>query len=84
MEGRDHGQHSIRFDDEHQSIREAAQQGAADVPVNDRKLPGIGAHALDRGVNRRAETQAQAGALVLIPILRVDQLGASCEGKDNR
>jgi hypothetical protein len=35
-------------------------------------LPGIGAHALNYGVNRRAKTPAQAGSLVLIPILRVD------------
>jgi len=68
----DNGQRFVGFDDGHQSIGKAAEQGAADALVDDSKLPGIGAHALNYGVNRRAKTPAQAGSLVLIPILRVD------------
>jgi hypothetical protein len=46
-----------------------------------RELPGAGAHALDHGVNRRAETPAQAWSLVPRPVQRVGQLGAGRHGQ---
>ena len=57
----DNGQRSVGFDDEHQSIGKAADQGAADALVDDGELPGIGAHTLDDGVNRRAESSTRTG-----------------------
>ena len=83
VETGDNSQRFVGFDDEHQSIREAPEQGAADVLVDNRKLAGIGAHALNDSVNHRAETSAQAGSLVLVPVRRVDHLGASGQGENN-
>jgi hypothetical protein len=46
----------VGLDDEHERVGKAVEQGAADAFINDRKLPGIGAHALNHGINRCAET----------------------------
>jgi hypothetical protein len=58
VETGDHRKRSISLNNKHQSVGKAAKQGAPDAPVDDRKLPGIGAHALDHGINRRAKTSA--------------------------
>lgn len=58
---------------EHQRVRKPMQQGASNVPVDHRDLLWICADAMDRGGDLRAEDPAQAGALALIPILRVNQ-----------
>jgi hypothetical protein len=50
----------------------------------DGKLAGIGAYALDCSVNRIAETPPEAGSLILVPVLRSDQLGGCCLAEDNR
>jgi len=76
VETGDDGQRFVGFDDKHQRVGKVAQQSTANAFVDDRKLPGIGAHALDYGIDRRAEISAQAGSLVLVPVLRVDQLRA--------
>ena len=44
MKAGDDGQRLVGFDDEHQSVGKAAEQGAADVLVDYKKLAGIGAH----------------------------------------
>lgn len=82
METGDDGERFISLDDEHERVGKAMEQGAADDLVDDGKLPGIGAHALDHGFNLRPETPAQTGNLVLVPALRVDQLGAGAWGED--
>jgi len=84
VETRDDGQRFIRFDNKHERVGKAAEQGAVQVLVDHGKLAWGGAHSLDYGVNRCAETPAQAGSLVLIPVLRVDQLGAGARCKDYR
>jgi hypothetical protein len=68
VETGDDGQSRV-VNDEHQRVGKTPQQGTADVFVYNRELPGIVAHALDHGVNRRAETSAQAGNLILVPAL---------------
>ena len=72
METGNDGQRCVGFDDEHQSVRKAAEQGSADVLVDDRKLLGIGSHTLNHVANRRAEVPSQTGNLILVPGLRVD------------
>ena len=68
METGNDGQRCVGFDDEHQSVRKAAEQGPADVLVDDRKLLGIGSHTLDHVANRRAEVPPQTGnCAVYIP-----------------
>jgi hypothetical protein len=80
----DDGQRSVGLDNKLQSEGKVAEEGAADGFVDDRKLPGISAHGLDYRFNRRPETSAQAGNLVLVPILRIDQLGAGGPSENNR
>ena len=80
----DDGQHFVGFNDKHERVRKATKQSAADAFVDDRELSGIGAHALDYVVDRRAEMSAQARSLVLVPVLRVNQLGAGGQGENNR
>jgi len=46
------------FNDKKQRVRKPAQESPAHVLEHDRKLPGIGAHALGQSVNRFAETPA--------------------------
>jgi hypothetical protein len=65
---------SVVPDNEHERVGKAANQGAPDAFVDNRELPGAGAHALNYSVNRRAETSAQAGSLVLVPILRIERI----------
>lgn len=60
------------------------EQGAADFPVDNGKLAGIGAHSLDYCVNRCTETPTEAGSPILIPILSVDQLGTGTWGENLR
>ena len=84
VETGDDAQRFVGFDDEHQGVGEAAKQGATDALVDDGKLPWIGTHALDNGVNRRSETPAHARRLVLVPGLCVDQLGTGTWREDNR
>ena len=60
VETGDDGQRFVGFDDKHQRVGKVAQQSTANAFVDDRKLPGIGAHALDYGIDRRAEISAQA------------------------
>ncbi len=83
METGNDGQRSVGFDDKDLSVRKAAEQGPADVLVDDRKLLGIGTPTLNHGANRRAEALAQTGNLILVPSLRIDQLGAGRQGKGN-
>ncbi len=80
METGDDRERFIRLDDEHQRLGEAAQQCAANVLVDDGKLPWTGAHALDNRLHRRAEASAQTGSLILVPVLRVKQLVAGAWG----
>jgi hypothetical protein len=68
METGNDGQRCVGFDDEHQCVRKAAEQGSADVLMDDRKLLGIGSHTLDHVANRRAEVPPQTGnCAVYIP-----------------
>ena len=57
METGDNGQ-GFAFHDEEQRVRKSAQKCPPHVLEHDRKLPGVGAHALDEGVNRFAEMSA--------------------------
>jgi hypothetical protein len=66
----------VIFEDKKQRVREAAQEGAADIFEYDGELPGIIAHPIDQGVNRLAKTAAQPGGFAFIPILRLDQFSA--------
>jgi hypothetical protein len=84
VEAGDDRQRFIRFEDEHQSVGITAQQGAPNAFVDHGKLPGIGHHPLNHGVDGGAETPAQSGGLVLEPILRFDDLSAGGLGKDHR
>ena len=84
VEAGDDRERFVSLDDEHQRVWKAAKQGAAHVLVDYWELAGSGAYALNHGFNRRAVTPTQSGSLVLIPVLRVDQLGAGARGKDNR
>ena len=84
VEAGDNGQRVVGFDNEHERVGKAAKQGAAHIPVDHGELPGARAHALDHGVNCLAETSAQAGGFVLVPVLRVDQFRAGRSGEDNR
>jgi len=52
-----HDQGAI-FDDKKQRIREAAQEGTADILNHGGKLPGIIAHPFDQGINRLAKRPA--------------------------
>jgi len=47
----DDGQRLVGLDHEHERVGKAVEQGATDAFVDDRKLPGIGAHALNHGIN---------------------------------
>jgi hypothetical protein len=47
-------------------------------------LTGIGAHLLDDGINRCAETPAEARSLVLVPALRAGQIGVGAWGRRGR
>lgn len=60
----------VRFDVEHQRIREALQQGVPILLVNDRKLARVGAHPFHGCVNFGAETTAKTWRLVVVPFLR--------------
>jgi hypothetical protein len=63
----------VGFCDEHQRIRKAPQQGAANVFVDDRELTGIGRDALNRGLDGEAEMPAQTRGLAFVPVLRVNE-----------
>jgi hypothetical protein len=52
------GQRFVGFDDKQQRVGKATKQGATDALVNNVELPRIGAHPLEHGVNRCAETSA--------------------------
>lgn len=78
------GQRLIRIDHKHESVGKPPQQSTADVFVYDRELPGIGNHAFDHGVSDGTEASAQTTGLVLVPVLRVNQLEAGNAGEDNR
>lgn len=49
---------SAAFDDKKQRVREAAQEGAPNILMDDGKLPGIIAHPSDQGVDRLTEASA--------------------------
>ena len=83
MESGNDDQRPVLVNDEHQRVGETPQQGAADILVDDGELSGIGAHSLDHSVNRSAETAAQTGSLVLVPVLGVEHFGAGGQGEDN-
>jgi hypothetical protein len=78
------GQAAIRLDNEHKRVRELSQESSTDIFVDDREVAGVGADLFDHCENGSAETSAQAWALFLVPILRLDQLRAGEAGKDNR
>lgn len=75
---------SLRIDHKHESVGKSPQQSTADVFVYDRELSGIGNHAFDHGVSDGTEASAQTTGLVLVPVLRVNQLEAGNAGEDNR
>ena len=83
VETGDDGQSRVVINNEHHRIGEAPQQGTTNILVDDRKLPRIGTHALNHGVNRRAKKSAQTWSLVLVPILRFDQLATGRPGEYN-
>ena len=74
----------VILDDKKQRVREAAQEGAADILEHDGKLPGIIAHPFDQGVHRLAETPAEPGGFAFIPILSLDQLLPRGQSEGNR
>jgi len=51
----------VIFENKEERVWKAAQEGAAHVLVDNRKLPGIAAHPFDQGVNRLAETSPYSG-----------------------
>ncbi len=55
VKAREDKQGIVVVDHEKQRVGEAAQYGAANVLVDNRKLPGAAADALDKSVNRLAE-----------------------------
>jgi len=71
------------FPDEEQRVRKAAQKCAAHVLEHDRKLPGVGAEALDEGVNRLAEMSAESGGFAFVPVLRLDDFPARALSENN-
>jgi len=58
MEAGDCQERSVRFNHEHQGVRKVAKEGAMNVLVDNRKLTGIGAHALDESGNRQSKISA--------------------------
>jgi hypothetical protein len=61
----------VILDDKEQRVREAPQEGSADILEHDGKLPGIIAHPFDQGINRPAKTLAWPSGFAFIPILRL-------------
>ena len=74
----------VAFHDKKQGVREAAQEGAANILEYGEKLPGNIAHPFDQDDNRLAEASAQPGGFACIPILRLDQLRPCGRSEDNR
>jgi hypothetical protein len=64
----------IRFDYEHQRVGKAPQEGAADVPVNDRELSGIGDDAIDCSINGLKEKLSKTRRPAFVPIACFDEL----------
>ncbi len=64
--------HGIAFNHEEERVWKPAQQCAMNVLENNRKLQGIGAHALGLNVHRLAETSARPGCFAFVPVLRFD------------
>jgi hypothetical protein len=83
VETGDDSQRSVGFDDEQQSVRETAEQGAADALVDDRKLLGLALIRWTTVPTAARKWPAQTGNLFLVPVLSVDQLGAGRQGEGN-
>lgn len=81
---RDDKQVVIVFDNEKQQIGKPAQEGAASVFVDNRKLQRVGDHALDHGVNSFVKATAQIGRFAFIPVLRGNQFRPSGLSEANR
>ena len=84
MEAGDDGQRLVGFNDKHQGVGKAAEQGATHILVDHWELARICANGLDYGFNRGAKTPAQARNLIFVPVLRIDQLGAGAWCENNR
>jgi hypothetical protein len=65
VEASDNGYCLVRLDHEHERIGKAAEQGTSNTFVNDGKLLGSSAPALDYGVDCCAETPTESRNLVL-------------------
>ena len=73
----------VIFENKEERVWKAAQEGAANVPKDDRKLSWVIAHPYDQGVNRLAETSAQRNGFAFVLILCRDQLRARGLTEDN-
>lgn len=73
----------LLLDDEEERVRKAAHQCTTGIAEDNRELERIRRDAADNCVDRVSEVSTESASLVLVPVLRLDQIRPRSLGEDD-